>query len=672
MDGHGLRAAPRPSVGAPAEVPAIAGAARWAPLIGGWIALAAYGVHLATGFAGDTLATILYLAAVAGGAGGATVAARARPGRPSTMFAFAIAGYGFASVYYVLVPDAASRFPSALDIPLFAFYPLVFLAFAGFVRRQNAELSGALALDAVLGALIVSALGATALSPLVDPAASVRVTGQMVYVLADLSFFGFLIATYTLSGLREGATLMVLATGAVLLAVGDGSYFIDVASGSHAPDAVSVLAWPAAMLVLVLAPYLGQRRAAPRSSTWARIGIPCAAAVTGAPVEILSTGLSPQRLLAAAALILVVVRLMVSLHQNSRLLASAHVAATTDRLTGLANREALSDRLERALALRAEGGDVAVMFLDLDEFKAINDTHGHDIGDQVLISVAERLCRALRSGDTAAGPRDTVGRLGGDEFVVLLEGLGDPGAAVLVADRILDEIRASLVIGELTIFLDTSIGITTSCAHDDRGPAELLRDADTAMYEAKRGGRHRHELFEPAMRERVVARAEMIQALRTAVACGELRVLYQPQVDLGSGRMTAVEALVRWEHPQQGLLVPDRFIPLAESAGLIADIDDWVLREACAQLRRWDDAGMPALDMAVNVSSRRLGGDLAGTVAEVLRVTGIDATRLEVEITETVAVEQDSAGVAAIAGVRELGVSVAMDDFGIGHSALSR
>ena len=357
--------------------------------------------------------------------------------------------------------------------------------------------------------------------------------------------------------------------------------------------------------------------------------------------------------------------------------------ALHDPLTGLANRQLLVDRLELGLARRSRrGGVTAVLFLDIDEFKAINDVYGHDVGDEVLIAVGQRLREALRGEDTIARAlttdtsppaRDTIGRLGGDEFVVVVEDLEDPADGASVAERILAALRAPLILGPHEISLDASVGITLVAAGKDRSPTEILRDGDTAMYAAKRAGKGRYELFEAEMRAEVIARTELLRGLRDAVEGGQLRLLYQPQVDLLSGRMTGVEALVRWEHPDRGLIAPGEFIPEAESTGMIVAIDDWVLREACTQLKAWDNAGLPPLHMAVNVSARRLvTGDLAGSVEAVLGETGVAAERLEIELTETVAVEHDAKAVEAITDVRALGVQAAIDDFGMGHSALSR
>lgn len=242
-----------------------------------------------------------------------------------------------------------------------------------------------------------------------------------------------------------------------------------------------------------------------------------------------------------------------------------------------------------------------------------------------------------------------------------------------MAERILSQLRAPLLLGAHELSLDGSIGITLAGATLDRSPTEVLRDGDTAMYAAKRAGKGRYELFETEMRDQVIARTNLIHDLRSAIKDSQLRLLYQPQVDLSSGRMTGVEALVRWQHPERGLVTPDHFIPIAESTGTIVAIDDWVLREACAQIRAWDNAGLAPLHMAVNVSARRLiTGDLAKTIETVMGETGVTASRLEIELTETVAVDHDADAVAALTRVRELGVRAAIDDFGMGHSALSR
>ena len=339
--------------------------------------------------------------------------------------------------------------------------------------------------------------------------------------------------------------------------------------------------------------------------------------------------------------------------------------ALHDPLTGLANRSLMQDRLEHALASRRAWRH-AVLAIDLDDFKAVNDVFGHGAGDALLTEIARRLESSVR-------PADTVARMGGDEFVVLMEDVEDVDGAVTVAERLLEALRLPVQWGSERFQVGGSVGITLTDPTDPRGPRELLRDADIAMYVAKTTGKNGHRVFERGMRDRVVAHEELVRDLRQAVVNGELRVHYQPQVDLLTGEFTGVEALARWQHRDRGLVSPEEFIPVAEATGMIGAIDDWVLGQACGQLRAWDDAGIQPLRMAVNVSAHRLAsGNLAGTIAACAEGAGVDPRRLEIEVTESVAVGPGTDASDSIRDVRALGVHVAIDDFGMGHSSLSR
>jgi diguanylate cyclase (GGDEF)-like protein len=655
--------------------------AAFAALAVGAVSWLAYVAYLVSG----THSRLLEIALVAGAFGGAFLAcvavARARStGRGAwILLALAVGGYAQTSIAYSLLPDPAAAFPSFHDAGVFAFYPLVFAAFVTFVRRQVGGFSRALWIDSIIGALVAAALGAAAISPSLHGFDDAAVNEQLPFFLADLSFLGFLLVAYAVSGWRDGSSLVLFAGGAALLAVGDGMWAVKVGAGGGGPGTVVAAAWPAGLLLLAVGSATSTRGLPTLSSSWAKVGVPAASAVACLPVMFLSPTGSLAQPLAAVAVCLIVVRLTMSLLENSRLLGSAQQAAITDPLTGLANRKLLFDRLEQALLRQTRGhGFVAVLFFDLDDFKGINDSLGHEVGDQVLIAVGERVQDVLRGGDTVARGlplvgRTSLGRLGGDEFVVLLEGLREPDDAEAIAERTLAAIRAPLVIGEHEISLDASIGVTLADSASERGSSEILRDGDTAMYAAKHGGKGGYRLFEPEMHQAVIARAQLVRDLRQAVANGQLRLLYQPQVDVASGHMTGVEALVRWQHPERGRLSPDQFIPTAEQTGLITAIDDWVVREACRQLRTWDDAGLTSLHMAVNVSARRLATkDLAAVVEAALRAARIAPERLEIELTETVAVEHNEQAVAALVAVRALGVRAAIDDFGMGHSALSR
>ena len=339
--------------------------------------------------------------------------------------------------------------------------------------------------------------------------------------------------------------------------------------------------------------------------------------------------------------------------------------AMHDPLTGLANRALLQQRLATALSDR-RGGPSAVLLLDLDDFKSVNDVFGHSAGDAVLTTIADRLSSCVR-------PEDTVARLGGDEFVVLVEEAHGRAEVGAIADRVIAASNQPVPWGTETFRVGCSIGITLVEVMDARTGDAVLRDADIAMYAAKTAGRNRFAVFHPTMREELVAQSQLSRDLREAAAGGQFFLLYQPQVDVRSGRVTGVEALTRWQHPERGLVMPDTFIPVAERAGCIDAIDDWALGEACRQVAAWDAVGLPRLQVAVNISARRLArGDLAETVRSSARAAGVDPARLEIEITETATTTCAIEAARALEEVRALGVSIAIDDFGMGHSSFGR
>ena len=340
--------------------------------------------------------------------------------------------------------------------------------------------------------------------------------------------------------------------------------------------------------------------------------------------------------------------------------------ALTDPLTGLANRALLLDRLQQAL-LKRNRGLVAVMFIDLDRFKAVNDTLGHAAGDQLLLRIAGRFRPLVRASDTIA-------RLGGDEFVVVCEDVDSPEMAVEIADRLLRAVSEPVVIDGHEIKTSASIGITV--AEDDNReatPDSLLRDADTAMYEAKEVGRNRHALFHPGIRTRNLAKLQRAEELGLALQRNEMRLFYQPVVDLDDESVAEVEALVRWQHPTLGLLAPGEFIRVAEETGLVVALGEWVLREACQELAR--GYGIFAADhvrMSVNVSARQLADPgFVDVVGAVLAETGVPPHRLCLEITESVLMDDIERSTDAMLGLKRLGVRLAIDDFGTGYSSLS-
>jgi diguanylate cyclase (GGDEF)-like protein/PAS domain S-box-containing protein len=340
-------------------------------------------------------------------------------------------------------------------------------------------------------------------------------------------------------------------------------------------------------------------------------------------------------------------------------------SANHDFLTGLPNRMLLNDRISQAIALAPRHrNQVAVLFLDLDGFKHINDSLGHPIGDRLLQSVAERLVGCVRASDT-------VSRQGGDEFVVLLSEVDRSEDAAISARRMLQAVAESHAIDDQDLHVTTSIGV--SIYPDDGMDAEtLIKNADTAMYQAKENGRQGYRFFKPAMNVRAVERQSIEEALRRALKRNEFALHYQPKIDLRTGKITGAEALIRWHHPERGLVAPVDFIPVAEDCGLIIPIGNWVLREACRQARAWLDAGLPVTTMAVNVSALEFNDDnFLDGVLSILEESGLDPSLLELELTESVLMKRVDSTAFTLQTLRERGIKVAVDDFGTGYSSLS-
>jgi diguanylate cyclase (GGDEF)-like protein len=339
-----------------------------------------------------------------------------------------------------------------------------------------------------------------------------------------------------------------------------------------------------------------------------------------------------------------------------------------DWLTGLANRALFMDHLKLALgrAERQESYQFAVLFLDLDRFKVVNDSLGHLTGDQLIIETARRLSTAVRPGDT-------VSRLGGDEFTVLLDGIRDESEARAVAERLQRELAAPFNLGGHEVFTTVSIGVAIG-ARDYIRPEDILRDADTAMYRAKQLGKARYEMFDEAMHTRAMDRLGLERDLRRAVEREELFLQYQPIVSLGTGSLRGFEALVRWRHPERGIIPPAEFIPIAEETGLIIQIGKWVLTEACRQMSRWQKLSPRSepLQISVNLSCKQfLQANLLEQIHEVLRETGLDARSLKLEITESVVMENIETATCMLERLRADGVELSIDDFGTGYSSLS-
>ena len=352
--------------------------------------------------------------------------------------------------------------------------------------------------------------------------------------------------------------------------------------------------------------------------------------------------------------------------ENARLYDEIRHQALHDGLTGLANRVLFRDRVEHAVErCRRTGGQVAILFIDLDDFKALNDTHGHARGDEVLTAAATRVTDALRPADTAA-------RLGGDEFAVLIEDVVDEADALAVAMRLAEALRLPMPLGHSTVRVAASIGVALGGSADETAD-DLLRNADVAMYAAKQSSRGGAEVFRPALREVAAERSARAALLRGVDEHGELRLDYQPIVDLSDGSILGLEALVRWQPPDGPILMPGEWIDLAEETGDIVPIGRWVLREACRQARDWQiRLGRPDLRISVNLSARQFREhDIVATVRSILAETGMPAGTLMLEITESSLMRRTQSTIARLDALRALGCHLAIDDFGTGYSSLS-
>ena len=339
--------------------------------------------------------------------------------------------------------------------------------------------------------------------------------------------------------------------------------------------------------------------------------------------------------------------------------------AQHDALTGLPNRFTLSTHLEHALTRSSRNQAIlALMFIDLDNFKTINDTLGHHIGDRLLCEVADRIRNAVRKSDIVA-------RIGGDEFVVVLEGIHHEADAAHVAQKIVDELSSALMIESMALHTTPSIGIALY-PNDAANSDTLMRNADVAMYHAKSAGRNNYQFYAEHMNKAAAVRVQLEARLRAALQNDEFQLHYQPQVDLVTGKVIGVEALIRWYNVELGHVSPATFIPLSEEIGLIVPISEWVLRTACRTARTWLDAGIDFGTMSVNVSPQQFRqANFPNRLQQILDESGLPATCLELEITESTIMETAEIAIAMLCRLKDLGLSLAVDDFGTGYSSLA-
>jgi len=338
--------------------------------------------------------------------------------------------------------------------------------------------------------------------------------------------------------------------------------------------------------------------------------------------------------------------------------------ANYDVLTGLPNRNLLQDRLKRAVFAQRDARPIAVVFIDLDHFKFINDSLGHTQGDKLLAIIAERLASIVREGDTVA-------RLGGDEFVLVLNDQNKEDVIFRAMQRVLNKVSEPMTIDGQELYITCSAGVSLYPA-DAPDVETLLKNADVAMYRAKEHGRNNFQFYTPEMNDLANERLALEHSLRRALERNELLLHYQPKVNLETGMIVGAEALLRWQHPEWGLIAPERFIPIAEETGLIVQIGAWVIRTACNQARLWQDAGLPSVVMSVNLSARQFRQEsFVKVVTQILHETGLKPEQLEMELTESMLMHNANAAISILAGLKSIGVRLSLDDFGTGYSSLS-
>jgi diguanylate cyclase (GGDEF)-like protein len=576
-----------------------------------------------------------------------------------------LAGYAVSAFVYAIDPAAASAFPSVADVGLVVFYPLAMATLVLLVRSRLPGFGLVSWVDTSISAFAVAALGTLALLPSSLADASVN---QLAYAIGDLVLVGFLTATLAVGGSGPLPGLRPLGLGAVILTVGDVFYAGSLGGGHVATGLVPSLAWPIGVLVLGAGPTVRQRSVVARTSGRAPIVVPLLSAVICLPILIVPAHADlAARVLAGVALGAAIARMSMSLRERERLvrrLSDANdqlaYSAVHDILTGLGNRDLLTrigDDQERG-----QEQDRGLVVVDVDEFKAINDTFGHVTGDRVLQAVADRLRASVR-------PRDLVVRLGGDEFAALLSP-ADEALSRAVATRFLAKLEEPLEIEGRTIFVRASVGVAVATAGESL--AVLMPRADASMYRAKSSdGIEKVSVFDPLTHHQILDNLALASDLRGALARDELVLHYQPIVELASRRTVGFEALVRWQHPERGLVGPLTFIPLAEQGGLMPEIGQWILEQACSEASGWHAASTNPPYISVNLSVRQLQDpDFLARFHHALELARLPPDKLVVEVTETALATERATIRAPLDELRRLGVRVYIDDFGTGYSSL--
>ncbi|MGZ4436724.1 MAG: putative bifunctional diguanylate cyclase/phosphodiesterase [Nocardioidaceae bacterium] len=557
-------------------------------------------------------------------------------------------------------------YPSVADAGYLLMYPLVYAGLVLLFRSQAGRVPLALWLDGIVGGL---GIGAVAASYVLGPVLRVgygrpaMVATNLAYPVADLVLVVELVAMLSILGRGAGLRWLLLLGGCTVLAVTDAGYLMMTAAGSYTSPSPVDHGWQLAFLLMALAAATRPGRSRPLGAVTPVALVPLfsALAATAVLVRHRVAGQPVATTLAAAAVVLTLVRLAVTVRETSAL-ADTHRMARTDELTGLPNRRAFYERTRHLSAAHAaDGRQHAVLLVDLDRFKEVNDSFGHLVGDDLLRLVGPRLA-------AQCGREDLIARLGGDEFGIVVLG---HEAAEVVAERLCRSLEEPFVLRDLTVQISASVGIAHYPDHGTDGTT-LLRRADVAMYAAKRA-RAGWRSYDAAEDPNTPDRLYLLDALRTTLADSGrgLELHYQPKLDLAHGRLTGVEALVRWRHPKLGLLPPAAFLPLMEEYGLSRALTDVVLRQAIAQCARWQQQGLH-LPVAVNLpASLCTDPDLPGLVSQLLDLHGVLPGCLELEITEEFLLGDRVSARAVLTELGAVGVRVSIDDFGTGYSSLA-
>jgi diguanylate cyclase (GGDEF)-like protein len=636
---------------------------------GGALWLAAVVTSLATGVGGAVLQTVLAITAETA----ATVAVGLRALRPGRdrgawcAFAAAMAMWLIGEVLRSIIYfEGARPSPSVPDLFYLGFYPPAYIGIVRLVRNRASAFRGSLWLDGGIGALAVAALGVTFLiAPLLElDGDDAIVMTNVVYPLSDIVLLSLLAVGFALTGWRPGRAWARLAAGLFLFAVADAWFVVLVTQGqfvSNGPGAV----WMIALLVIAWAAWTPQPADQPalRLDGWRTLAVPlvfASVAIAVLVAEQFTHVPGAGAALATGTLVLVMLRTGLTFRENVTLLES-RTQAVTDELTGLANRRHLLERLGAALTSPERAG---LLIADLDRFKELNDTLGHQAGDRLLVELGARL--AATAADDAGS---VVARLGGDEFAVLIVDDPDEDALAAAAGAVIGALSAPFEIDGMLLHIGVSVGGALHPLHADE-PFALMRRADVAMYGAKRSGSG-YELYRAEDDAGSRERLQLAHDLRGAAAGGQFVLHYQPKASVPGGHVVGVEALIRWNHPQRGMIAPDAFLPIAEETGMMRDLTLWVIDESLRQMAEWDEQGVE-LQVAVNLAmTNLLDVRLPDDVGRLLDGSGTPACRLALEINENVVMADERRILEVLEDLRELGIELSLDDFGAGHTSFA-